>query len=71
MDTVILTGKDNKEIFNILLELKGHKLYANKDFEFRFEQAVYDAHWELIQDKRTTFTFKDPKVATWFALLWN
>jgi hypothetical protein len=70
MTTVTLYNRTASEISGILQELKDHNMVANRDYEFRYHPGRWD---EMIGDvpKKTEFTFREGKNATWFVLKWG
>jgi hypothetical protein len=72
MPTVTLHNKTSFEISQIIHELKHKGLIANEHYEYKF----FPAHWEQEPphrqyDKKTEFTFKEEKYATWVLLKYS
>lgn len=62
---------DYSEVSELLKTLLGHGLQANRDFEFEFRPGFLN--YELIGSHRRSaiFRFRDPQIATWFALKYS
>jgi len=72
MSTVTLYDKTSFEISQIVHELKHKGLIANEHYEYKF----FPAHWEQEPphrqyEKKTEFTFKEEKYATWLLLKYS
>jgi len=70
LTAVTLLNKDANEIINIVRELRSMGLVQGTDFDFAYNQSRWDG---MIGDvpKKTEFTFREGKNATWFVLKWG
>ena len=73
MGTVTLYNKTSAEISQIIRELKEKGLVANEHYEFRFFPSVWEQELphRLEEEKKTEFTFKENKYATWLLMKWS
>jgi len=70
MTTVTLYNKTANEIMDIIREMRASGCVQGTDFDFAYHQSRWD---EMIGDvpKKTEFTFREGKNATWFVLKWG
>lgn len=61
------------KVLDLVSELRSTGLIINQDFEWAFyqEQIIHNLHDHEIKPRYCEFKFRDPKLATLYALKWQ
>lgn len=71
MKTIEIKEKTAGEILDIVKELRNEGYVQGTDFDFAYRPPEYDFMNGHTEGKKTTFTFYNDKLATWFVLRWS
>lgn len=73
MVSIIIKNINAIKALELVNELKILGLIINVDFEWAYsnEQILYDLHGNEIKPRYCEFKFRDPKLATFYALKWQ
>lgn len=72
MVSIILPGVRVAQALELVNELRNIGLIINQDFEWRFQHSELNNDGKVGINKRyCEFKFRDPKLATFYALKWQ
>lgn len=58
-------------VFDVLEFLQEKNLKSGRDFTFKYHPTKKDNFTHNESERHLEITFYDPKIATWFNLIWN